>query len=317
MFNARNRVLAAAIAAIVTLAPAAKAAEAVRLANLAPGSLNWLHVIADKEGFYRSRDLRVEELRAQSSAALLQAVSSGSVEAGISLGDLVIRAVDQGAPIVISGAILKNTVLRLVATKGVNDVAALSGQPLTAGAVSGGTANMLRYMLKEKGVDPTSAKLLAIANSRDRIVALQNGQVSGALLIPPFDAMAERDGMKVLADYSDPYVQTPLILNTEWAKSKPEAAKALTLAFKDAAAWINEPKNKDKAIEYLADYTKSEKADAVAAYDFIVVKQKAISPDLSMPDAALQNMENIEAALSGGNPRQLDISKYYDPSYTK
>jgi len=129
--------------------------------------------------------------------------------------------------------------------------------------------------------------------------------------------MALRDGMTVLADYTDPHVQTPLILNSNWAKAKPEAARSLTHAFKDAAAWINEPSNRDQAIDYLADYTKSDRDDAAAAYEFIVVKQKAIAPDLSMPDAALQNIENIDAALSGGTVRQLDISKYYDASYLK
>jgi ABC-type nitrate/sulfonate/bicarbonate transport system substrate-binding protein len=317
MFNPRKHICAAAVAALVFFSPAAQAAETVRLANLAPGSLNWLHVIADKEGFYKAHDLNVEELRAQTSSALLQAVSSGSVEAGISLGDLVIRAVDQGAPVVITGAILKNAVLRLVGAKGSTKAADLAGVSLTAGAVSGGTANMLLYMLKEKGVDPKGVKLLAIANSRDRILALQNGQVAGALLIPPFDAMAQRESMMVLADYAEPYVQTPLIVNTNWAKAKPGAARALTQAFKDAAAWINDPANKDKAIAYLAEYTKSDPKDAVAAYDFIIVQQKAIAPDLSMSDAALQNIENIDAALSSGAARKLDISKYYNASFLK
>lgn len=311
----RSKLCALALAALASTSLAAQAEETVRLANLAPGSLQWLHVIAEKEGFYKAHDLKIEELRAQSSSALLQAVSSGSVEAGISLGDLVIRAIDQGAPIIISGAILKNTALRLVGGKDVTEIGQLTGANMTAGAVSGGTANMMLFMLKENGVDPKSPKLLAIANSRDRIVALQNAQVTGALLIPPFDAMAQHDGMKVLADYPEPYVQTPLILNTNWAKAKPEAARALTQAFKDAAAWINDPANKDKAVSYLAEYTNADPADAAAAYDFLIVQQKAVDPDLSMPDAALQNIENINAALASTTPRSLDVAKYYDPSY--
>lgn len=101
--------LAVALAAFGGSAAQAQQTTEVRMATLAPSALLWLHAIAKDQGFYAERHITVKELRAGSSPALLQAVSSGSVEAGISLGDIVIRAVDQGAPIVISGAVLEKT----------------------------------------------------------------------------------------------------------------------------------------------------------------------------------------------------------------
>lgn len=115
-------VMVAMLSTSALVAPVATAqAETVRLAMLAPSALLWLHAIAEDQGFYESRDIQIEELRASSSPALLQAVASRSVEAGVSLGDLVIRAVDQGAPVVISGAILEKTILRLVGAPGVTE----------------------------------------------------------------------------------------------------------------------------------------------------------------------------------------------------
>src|ERR1700726_2609323 len=84
----------------------------VRIAVLAPSALLWLHAIAKDQGFYTERKIDVKELVAGSSPVLLQAVSSGSVEAGISLGDVAIRAIDQGAPVIIAGAVLEKTILR-------------------------------------------------------------------------------------------------------------------------------------------------------------------------------------------------------------
>ena len=131
----------------------------------------------------------------------------------MSLGDVVIRAIDQGAPVIMTGAILEKTILRLVGGTGVTTIKELEGAAVTAGAVEGGTANLLRFQLQRGGVNPRNVKMVALTNSKDRVVALGNGQVKGALLIAPFDTLAEREKMKILDVYTEPYVQTPLIVN--------------------------------------------------------------------------------------------------------
>lgn len=118
--------LAALLLLSAPLASGAQAKTEVRLAVLAPSALLWPHAIAREEGFYADADIEVKELIAGSSPALLQAVSSGSVEAGISLGDLVIRAIDQGAPIAITSAVNRTAAVEALAayTSVVADVCA-------------------------------------------------------------------------------------------------------------------------------------------------------------------------------------------------
>ncbi|MBW3568109.1 MAG: efflux RND transporter permease subunit, partial [Proteobacteria bacterium] len=79
-----------------------------------------LHAIAEDQGMYEEHGVEVEAVQVSDSPTLVQAVASGSAEAGVSLGDSVIRAVDEGAPIVMSGAILERTILRLVGAPGVS-----------------------------------------------------------------------------------------------------------------------------------------------------------------------------------------------------
>ena len=289
----------------------------VRLATLAPSALLWLHAIAKDQGFYDERKLAVKELVAGSSPALLQAVSSASVEAGISLGDVVIRAIDQNAPVIITGAVLGKTILRLVGGKGVSSTKELEGATVTAGAVEGGTANLLRFQLQRGGVDPRSVKMVALTNSKDRVIALGNGQVKGALLIAPFDTLAEREGMKMLDVYTDPYVQTPLIVNKVWAEKNREAAIGLTQAHKKAAVWIYTPANKGKAIDILAKYTSVPVDVCAESYKFMVEEQKAIGRNLEVEAAGLENIIKIDQAI-GANPassKAFELSRYYDPSY--
>ena len=300
-------------------APAAHAQQPteIRVAMLAPSALLWLHAIAKDEGFYAERKVVVKELVAGSSPVLLQAVSSGSVEAGISLGDVVIRAVDQGAPVVIAGAVLEKTILRLVGGAGVNAIKELDGATVTAGAVEGGTANLLRFQLKRGGVDPRSVKMVALTNSKDRVVALGNGQVKGALLIAPFDTLAEREKMKILDVYTEPYVQTPLILNKDWAEKNKDAAVGLTKALQKAAVWIYDPKNKQRAIDILAAFTKVSADICAESYKFMIEEQKAIGQNLEVKAAGLENIIKIDQDI-GANPassKPFELSRYYDPSF--
>ncbi len=315
------RTLAAFIALIVVGAAPARAQQPaeVRIAVLAPSALLWLHAIAKDQGFYAANKITVKELVAGSSPALLQAVSSGSVEAGVSLGDVVIRAVDQGAPVVISGAILEKTILRLVGGTGVNAIKELEGATVTAGAVEGGTANLLRYQLKRGGVDPRSVKMVALTNSRDRVVALGNGQVKGALLIAPFDTLAEREKMKILDVYREPYIQTPLILNKDWAAKNRAAAVGLTKALQKASVWIHDPANKQKAIDILSAYTRVPADVCADSYKFIVEEQKAIGRNLEVQAAGLENIISIDKDVSASpaSSKPFDLSRYYDPSFLK
>jgi len=303
---------------VVVLGPLrAQAQTEVRVAMLAPSALLWLHAIAKDQGFYAERNIAVKELIAGSSPALLQAVSSGSAEAGISLGDVVIRAIDQGAPVIMTGAILEKTILRLVGGTGVNSIKDLAGTNVTAGAVEGGTANLLRYQLQRGGVDPRGVKMVALTNSKDRVVALGNGQVKGALLIAPFDTLAVRQNMKILDVYTDPYVQTPLIVNRDWAQKNREAAVGLTKSLEKAANWIYDPANKQKAIDILSKFTNLSADVGAESYAFIVEQQRAISRNLQVNAASLENIIKIDQAI-GANPastKAFELSRYFDASF--
>lgn len=300
-----------------TTASGGKSAESVKLAILAPSSLLWLHAIAEDRDLYAKHGVAVEEIQVQNSSALAQAVSTGSADAGIALGDNVMRAIDQGGKLVISGAVLGKAALRLYAAKGVPDVAAMKGGKVTAGAVEGGTADLLIYQIVNKGLSKDDVALVAIPNSKDRVVALGNGQVKGALLIPPFDTLAEKAGATFIDWYDKPYVETPLVLNTDWAKSHENAAKGITQALAEAAGWIYAPENKDKAVAILSKYTSADADSAAKAYAFMVTDGQVISRDLTVPEGGLDNIVQVSAAVSGTTAQPVDESKYYDDSYLK
>jgi ABC-type nitrate/sulfonate/bicarbonate transport system substrate-binding protein len=307
------------LSALAASTAQAQQPDAVRLATLAPGALLWVHNIADVKGFYEENGLDVQRLQVADSPALVQAVASGSADAGVSLGDLVIKAIDQGAPIEIVGGYLTKTSLRLVGAKDVESIEDLAGSKMTAGAVTGGTTNLMLYQLLQHGVDPNSIQRISIPNSRDRVVALEQGHVRGAVMTPPFDIMAQSQGYPILDTYREPFLQTPLIVNTNWAESKPDIVKRLVRATQQAAEWIYDPTNRDEAIDILAQDTGVSVEIAEASYDFLVADQQAYSRDLSIPEEAFTNIVKIDRAVNAGaqagDPVELDIAKYYNPGY--
>lgn len=297
--------------------PAAQAQDTVRLATLAPGALLWIHNVADVKGFYKASNLDVKRLQVSDSPALVQAVASGSADAGVSLGDVVMKAIDQNAPIIIAGGYITKTSLRLVGAKDVKNVKDLAGTKMTAGAVSGGTTNLMLYQLKLLGVDPAGIQRISIPNSRDRVVALENGQVRGAVMTPPFDIMAMRQGFPILDTFREPFLQTPLILNTAWAAKNRPVAVRFVGASRTAARWIYDPKNKAEAIDILAKDTGVARDIAEASYQFLVEEQKAYSADLAVPEASMTNILKIDREVNPGAaaPAKFEMKKYYDPSY--
>ena len=286
----------------------------VTVAVLGPGSLQWLHAVARDQGFYAEHGVEVEDVQVQNSSALVQAVASGSANAGIALGDNVIRAVDDGAPVIIVGGLIQKTALRLYGAPGVTCPVDVEGTQVTAGAVEGGTYDLMLYMLQQEGVDTSTLTPVAIANSRDRVVAMENGQVQGALLIPPFDTIAEEAGAVFLGWLDEYWLETPAIVNTDWAQENPEAAAGWTRGLAEAARFFADPANKDAVVASLVAYTNVEEHVAEAAYDFIHPNE-VFSPDLSVPPESLTNIVRFGTDVRGEEMGDFDPEKYLDLSY--
>lgn len=300
-------------------ASTAHAADTVRLATLAPGALLWVHNIAQVKGFYQEANLEVKRLQVADSPALVQAVASGSADAGVSLGDLVLKAIDQDAPIIMAGGYITKTSLRLVGAKDIKDPKQLAGTKMTAGAVRGGTTNLMLYQMLLHGIDPNTIQRVSIPNSRDRVVALEAGQVRGAVMTPPFDIMAMQKGFPILDTFREPYLQTPLIVNKNWAAKNRDVVVRLVGATRKAAHWIYDPKNRAEAEGILAKDTGVAADIAQASYQFLVLEQQAYSRDLTVPEASVSNLLKIDQAVNsgktGGAAPKVDLKKYYDPSY--
>ena len=67
---------------------------------------------------------------------------------------------------------------------------------------------------------------------------------------------------------------------------------------KRAAAWMNDPQNREATVDILAAATNTAHDICEASYDFIIKDMKAVPADLAVTQAGLEDIVTIDAAVN-------------------
>src|SRR5690606_16763675 len=81
----------------------------VTLSGLAPSATPWTYHVAQERGIFEAHGLEVEAVQAQNAPSVTQAISTRTVDAGMTQADNVLSAVDEGASLKIVGAFMGKT----------------------------------------------------------------------------------------------------------------------------------------------------------------------------------------------------------------
>ena len=129
-----SAVVSAVVLACVT-ASAAHAAETVTLGTVGQPSANlWPELIALDKGFFAAEDLKVDIVYIQSSAALVQQITAGSLSVGTQTGlPDPLRAVGMGAPIAIVRIEVQAPPYDLVSKSSIKSLSELKGRLISVG----------------------------------------------------------------------------------------------------------------------------------------------------------------------------------------
>ncbi len=116
---------------------------------------------------------------------------------------------------------------------------------------------------------------------------------SGAMMSMPDDDIQKR-GFKVLAkseDYVKHYARGLGATRRNWANTHEDLVVRFTRAMIRASDWVQDPKNKDEAIQLLLSETKNNKARAEAMY------AQTISPTMGLTPRSRIDLEGIRTVL--------------------
>ena len=183
---------------------------------------------------------------------------------------------------------------KLVVAPGVNDYSDLKGKIFAVDAPTTGYAIVGVYIMKKHGLEwNRDYTFKSFGNTAARANAMTRGEAAGAMMSMPDDEIQKR-GFKVLAraqDYVKHYARGLSATRREWANANEDLIVRFNRAMIRATDWLQDPRNKEEAIQALLGETKNNKARAEAMYE------QTVSPTMGLTPRSRIDMEGIRTVL--------------------
>jgi hypothetical protein len=186
--------LLALTAVLMSQAPAF-AAETILMGTTGRGSAQqWPIFIAQQKGYFAENGLTVDLIAAQSSSAVIQQLTAGSVN--LASGGLAdpLRAIDKGAPVTLLRVETQVPPYSIYGKPALKSLKDLKGKLISIGGVKDITRIYLERMMAPNGLKPNEYDLVFAGTASARFAALASGAVDATILVPPFSFQAEAAG---------------------------------------------------------------------------------------------------------------------------
>jgi NitT/TauT family transport system substrate-binding protein len=302
-------ILRRTVALLMVVTPAlstvsARAAEPVTVSvgTVGQASANiWPILIGVEKGFYAAEDLKLDMVYVQSSAALVQQVTAGSLGVSVSTGLAdPLRAVGMGAPIAIARIEVQAPPYDLVAKPSIASIKDLRG------------------MLAPNGVKPGEFDMVFAGATAARASALVAGAVDAAILLPAFNFQAEAKGFHSLGltvDYVKDLPFSGMTINVAWANANKAMLEKLLRVETRSVAWFEDEKNRAEAVQILKAASGLTQDDVEKSYDFFR-NGHFLEPTGKVSRSKLNNLAKAMESL-GDLPGALDVDKIVLPGVTQ
>lgn len=267
----RSAVAAAAV--LMLAAPSVRAADTVTVGTVGSASANlWPVLIGVDKGFFAAQDVKVDIVYVQSSAQMIQQLTSGSLDITMSTG-LVdpIRAIEKGAPIAIVRFESQSPPYALVAKPEIKSLKDLKGKTISLGGPKDITRIYVERMLAPSGIKPGEFDMVYAGATSARAQALLGGAVDAAILLPPFNFQAVDRGFNELGlavDYTPELPFSGTVANLSWAKAHQALLARVLAAHGKAVAWFEDDRNRAEAVKMMVRMSGLKQEEVEKAYDF-------------------------------------------------
>ncbi len=202
--------------------------------------------VAQQEGYFTARNVRVELIPAASAAERDQIIQSGQADGMINeIVSTLFYNRDQVQTQIVRFARIPSSasaVFRILASKqsGITTVDGLRGVEI---GISEGT--MIEYLtdrlLQAEGLKPDEIKTIAVPKIPDRMALISKGELKAAMLPDPLSSLAMQEGAVLVLDDTShsEYSHSTYSFRKAVIDSHPEAVRAFLAAIEDAVRTIN------------------------------------------------------------------------------
>ncbi|HLI27135.1 MAG TPA: ABC transporter substrate-binding protein [Chloroflexota bacterium] len=272
----------------------------LKRATISVTGTQWPDFVAEEKGFLAREGLQVETIVVNVRSSITSLITGAVDISFANAGDLVL-AVEQGANLVAVGSGVERAPYQLIARPEIHSFVDLRGKKVAAAGPADAYTYVLRDILRHHGLDPDrDVEFLFGSSSNDRFVALQAGGVDAALFVPPQDRELRERGFTVLAVTMDYYPQLQLSLTAvrrDWAEQNPEVLRHYLRARASASQWLNDPANRDEAIDILVNALKIPPDVAAYTYDQNISRIQAFPNDSCIQRAGMERLIEILHAM--------------------
>ncbi len=261
------------------------AADKVRISMTGFAGQFMTFPLAHKRGFLKEEGSAAEIILI-SAAAGRAALTNGDVDYSTGIGGTAIGGALSGIPIRVVACFVPAPVLGLVARPEFKTVQSLKGKTIAI-LIPGGVAHFAaRAMVRHVGLDPEKEmKYLAVGPPDARYAALTQGLVEAAILGPPLDFEARKQGYNILSRADEVMVlpETGLVAGLKKINDKPDEIKRVIRAGIKANRYIRA--NRDGTVQFLTEWLKLNREAAAATYDSVV---RVYNEDANVCDKGLR-----------------------------
>ena len=221
-----------ALATLISVSTA-RAADTVTLGTVGSPSANLWHLfIGIDKGFFTAENLKIDVVYIQSSAAVIQQLSAGSLDMTMSTGIVdPLRAIDQGAALAITRFEVHAPPYALLAKPAIKSLKDLKGKIISVGGPKDITRIYVERMLAPHGLKPGDYDFVYAGATTARAQALLSGAVDAAILLPPSNFQIQNQGYNDLGltmQYAPELAFSATVVNRAWATRNAEVLGACT-----------------------------------------------------------------------------------------
>src|SRR5262247_4557499 len=303
----RHALAALFASAAIAVSPAKAETVTVGLVG-AVSSTHWPIYIGLTKGYFAAEDVKLDLVFIQSSAALVQQLTAGSIDLALSTGLAdPIRAIDKGAPIAIVRIEMQAPPYALLAKPDIKRWTDLKGKTISIGGPKDITRIYLERMAEPNGLKAADYDTVFAGATSARFSALQSGAVDAAILLPPFNFYAESAGFTNLGltiDYAKELPFAGAVVGRAWAAARKATLAKVLAVHNKSMAWFSDPANRDEAIKIMVVASKLKEEDVAKSYDFLHKNEffektgKVSKTKMGAMLTALKELGDIEGATN-------------------
>jgi len=281
---------------------------------------NWPHFVAESQGLFKAENLTIQTEYVGNVATIAQQVVGGSLDIGNTTFEIVVQAVEVGAPIMLIGSATIKYPYTMLSAKDVKSAADIKGKKVMLPVPKNDIANFFESWLKANDIKSTDVDKIYDGSSTNRYAALTTGAVSAAAVTSPLDFMGEAAGFNKLIDFASfvkAYGFVGIIARKDWLARNRPATEAYLRAMSKAVDWLYDPANKEAAIALLMRETKQDRNVSEKTYKYFIEDLKVFSPKLTIPDPDFNNVLKAFQDMGVVKAKDANKDKYVDLSFLK